>query len=646
MTAATSDQAAHLDPVAEEALASGEPELRSRILDEQVQLAWRHSTWGALIATLYGVVMAWHFSDVAGPVLAYGWLMMKALVIAPRIIMGFSYLKHGYPSGEGWRGTTYSLLAIDGVVWGIGCAWMMQADPQTAALIGASAAGIAGVATFGLQARAFATAAYVVPIIGMTTISLLLRGDSFGTFGGLGMLFLLALLLITAFQSEKRLHQFFLLTFKSARLAKEREEALEMASRMSASRSQFLSNMSHELRTPLHAIQGMTTLAMNEIGGEETRRKLSLVISSSKRLLSLIDNLLELSRGESNRLILSEDPFELRSELEKIESQYNQQALEKELVFTSEIRLPEQVWVKGDANRLRQILHNLLSNAVKFTSKGWIGFSCRLDSLRDGRCSLQIEVRDTGPGIPSAEMSRIFDAFQSAQQAKRGRIGMGLTVAREIARAMGGDISCHSTVNVGTAFVFQVELAQAELHEGSEGARPLSNLPSVLRAGEHNTPHGAPLIVVVEDDEIHTAVAEAFLESMGYAVHAPTVLEKAAMDAVRLRPDLILISSGLPGRSGYELAREIRRQEREAGMPRVPILGMSASAGHFDGRIGREAGMDGFIHKPFTERQLVDAVQSLLGDASSEVHKASAPSSEDLMSTNGGAPIRLLQGAA
>lgn len=598
-----------LDPVAEEALAAGDPELRSRILDEQVQLTWRHSTWGSIISTLYGAAIAWHFSAVTGPVLAYGWLIMKILVILPRLVMAFSYLRHGFPSGQGWRATTYSMLAIDGVVWGIGCAWLMHADTETAALIGASAAGIAGVATFGLQARVAATAAYIVPIIGMTAISLLLRGDSFGRFGGLGLLFLLALLLITAVLAQQRLHQFFLLTFKSDRLAKEREEALEMASRMSAARSQFLANMSHELRTPLHAIQGMTSLTLNEVSAAETRGKLNHVLDSSKRLLTLIDNLLELARGVSSNAVLAKERFDLRAEIEKIESHYNLQAHEKGLVFSAEIRLPQQMWVIGDANRLRQVLHNLLSNAVKFTSKGWIGLTCKLTAHSDHLCEVFIEVRDTGLGIPAAEMSRIFDAFHAAQQPSRGRIGMGLSVAREIARAMGGDITCHSTVNVGSSFIFKTSLPLAHAGESSQqqiqqGA-PLEK-EALPRAN-------APLIVLVEDDEVHTAVARAFLEANGFAVHVPATIDKVPADVMRLRPDLLLLNTRLSGRSGYEIAREIRKLEQQAGQGRIPVLGMSASSAAYDDKLGHDVGMAGIVEKPFTERQIVDAVNALLG---------------------------------
>lgn len=586
-------------------------DLAERVADEQLRMVWMHASIGTLIATAFAVFMALHMPDTVPRLLVQTWVVMKLLVAIPRIVQAQVYRRQGYPGGQAWRNSTYWLLALDGAVWGLAGAWLMQQDSHTASLVAASLACVASVATFGLQVRVLATAAYVAPMLGPTALSLLWRGDEFGFLGGIGLVLMLGLLLTTAFRSEKRLAEVFLLRLHASRIAQERAEALELAKRESAVKSQFLATMSHELRTPLHGILGLARLIHVDAKDPAMLRRVELIESSGTHLLSLINDLLDIARIESGQLKIQRTTFDLAAELERVAGVYAVRAEDKGLVFTSDLRLPRPCWVEGDPARTRQVLHNLLGNAVKFTQKGWIGLAAHREP---GDETVIFEVRDTGVGIAPADQAHIFEAFRQVAAGPSRPLegtGLGLTIAREIAHALGGDITCQSTVGVGSLFRFTARLPSAEEPQTVAAPQAIAQASTVggsvaAQAGE-SPGQRQPHVLLVEDNDLNALVASAFLERCGFEVEHVRDGREAVRHALREvgRPDLILMDCLMPKLDGFEATREIRNQEQALGLARVPVIALTATASDEDRHRCICAGMDDFLAKPFSDADLM-----------------------------------------
>src|SRR5882672_8382876 len=322
-----------------------------QLADEQLRMVWEHASIGTAVATAFAMLMAWklptQFSSWVLP-----WVALKLAIAAPRIVQALIYNRKGHPGGKRWRNYTYALLAIDGIVWGLAGAVLAHDSIAVLAVALPCLTCVAIVATYGLQARLIATAAYVVPIVMMTAVSLLFRGDEFGMLWGLGSLALLGLLLSTARRYEKRLAENFLLRMKARRSeemkdaalalaqrnAEEREHALQLAQRKSAVKSQFLATMSHELRTPLHGILGIARLLHIESNDSSVQRRVELIESSGMHLLELINDLLDISRIESGQLKISQTEFDLTAEAHRVAEIYSVRAGDKGLSFSFDCR--------------------------------------------------------------------------------------------------------------------------------------------------------------------------------------------------------------------------------------------------------------------------------------------------------------------
>ncbi|HEV8314523.1 MAG TPA: ATP-binding protein [Burkholderiaceae bacterium] len=571
--------------------------LSERVADEQLRMVWAHAEVGTLAATGFAVILAFHLKSAMGLHLIVAWLCAKVLVAVPRIVQAQVYRRQGCPGGAAWRSSTYWMLALDGAVWGVGAAWGMQAGVQTGAVVAASVVGVASVATFGLQVRLLAAAAYVVPIILPSIASLLLRADEFGVLLATGLTLVTGLLLSTAWRAEQRLSEIFLLRLHSARVCGERAEALSIARRQSAVKSQFLGTVSHELRTPLHGILGLARLVHMESGADPLiRRRMELIESSGTHLLTLINDLLDISRIEARQITLRSAVFDLAAEVDRVTDIYTVRAADKGLSFSAELELPRPCWVEGDSSRTRQVLHNLLGNAVKFTQRGWIGLRVK----RVGDDLFEFEVRDTGVGIDAAEQKAIFEAFHQVGRAA-GSVqgtGLGLTIAREIARVLGGDIVVQSTSGVGSVFRFSARLRPALPRE--EAA------PAVAAPLPGRRPH----ILLAEDNDVNALIATSVLTHHGYEVEHVHDGREAVRRALREvdRPGLVLMDCHMPVMDGFDATREIRVQESVMSLERLPIIALTAVAADGERQQCLSAGMDDVLSKPFTADQLLLAV--------------------------------------
>lgn len=586
---------------------------------EQLRMVFAHMTAGTVFATVFALVLAAHLQGHVPSNELLLWVVLKLAIALPRIAQGQLYRMRGRPGTRSWHLWTHVLLAIDGAVWGLGGAWLMQGPSELVAEVAAALCCVACVATFGLQVKLSATAAYVVPIITPTALAVLARGDRLGTFVGVGLLLLLGLMLITARRGETRLAEVFELRFLTDRISEERAQALSLAQRQSAVKTQFLATMSHELRTPLHGILGLTRVLRTESSDAELKHRLSLIEHSGEHLLQLINDLLDMSRIEAGRIEVNVTDVNLHAELEELVDIYFVRAQEKGLAFSAHIDLPRPCWVRADSTRLRQVLHNLLGNALKFTDAGHV----RLAARQAPAGEFIFEVQDTGHGIAADDLPKVFDAFwqASASHAKRAAgTGLGLNIANEMARAMGGSIRASSELGNGSTFVLALPLAALPAPPADAADEGSDFVENLMQSGGH--------VLLAEDNEVNALVVEAMLSRNGCQVLRAADGNEAVHLAtdVACRPSLVLMDCQMPEVDGLEATRRIRAAEVEHGWSRVPVIALTANTATDDRVQCRRAGMDYFLGKPFTEQELLVALAVCLHKPAEPPPQAAGPS--------------------
>lgn len=581
-----------------------DPALRPEVSNEQLNMVLGHTRLGTLVATAFAVFLGLQLRGVALPAwLVDAWLVIKLGVAAARIYTSVRYDRLGRPGGTKWSRTTDAWLLADGLVWGAAGFSLMSSPLPLAALVCAVMACVSCVATFGLQFSKRSTAAYVAPILTLTAFGLFPRGDELGTIGGTGLLMLLGLLLATATASERRLVDGLMLRLHAQALTVDKDEALKLALRQSAVKTQFISNVSHELRTPLHGILGVARLLQLDAKDDTVLRRLDLIESSGTHLLGLINDLLDISRIEAGQFVMRKERFELGAVVQGLADLYTVRAVDKGLDFTFNLRLEKPCWVLGDPARVRQVLHNLLGNAVKFTQRG----SITLTLTRDvDRGMLSAEVQDTGPGIEAADLPHVFEAFRQVGSASAKPFegtGLGLTIARDIALAMGGDVIIRSTVGVGSCAIFTALLPEATPPEHPEASSKARHpAAAVARACR---------VLIAEDDDVNAVIASAYLERMGVTADRVKDGRQAVHHALRDtdRPDLVLMDCRMPTMDGMAATREIRAQERKLGLSRVPVVALTATTSDINRQLCLNAGMDDFMSKPYTREDLERILQ-------------------------------------
>ncbi len=391
---------------------------------------------------------------------------------------------------------------------------------------------------------------------------------------------------------------------------KELEAMTGQARSASRAKSEFLANMSHEIRTPLTAILGYSDLLCDEAGmADNPRARLRAVDSirvAGQHLLSIINDILDLSKIEAGRVSVECVDFDLAELLTSVEAFARQRALEKGLTLSAVFASPVPSVVRGDPTRLRQILLNLVVNAVKFTASGAVTLRIDRQPAPAGEM-LVFEVQDTGPGMPDSAVQRLFQPFSQSDNSvtrRFGGTGLGLAISRRLARLMGGDVTLAWTVEEkGTCFQASMPLIPGQ------GAAPLSSLAEPAQEGSSRPAAATPLlsgrILLVEDGIDNQRLIAHFLLKAGATVEVADngrrALAAIELAEASLRPfDLILTDIQMPEMDGYALTGELRRR----GWTR-PILAITAHAMAEDRRICLEAGCDDYTSKPIDRPGLI-----------------------------------------
>jgi len=409
--------------------------------------------------------------------------------------------------------------------------------------------------------------------------------------------------------------------FERTRLRAERrlvlaKEAAEAASR---AKSEFVANISHEIRTPVHGLLGMVALMEHEEDPQRRKELFESARHSGQILIGIVDELLSLSKMEAGALQLDPVPLDIARMVAAVVAVVSVQAGQKGIELESRLGHDVPRLVLADPVRLRQVLINLTGNAVKFTEQGKVLVAVERLAGSDISARLRFSVRDSGIGISSEDSDNIFEPFFQVDGSSTrafGGTGLGLAICRRMVEFMGGEIGVESEPGEGSEFWFILNL------DLSRGEQAVEERPAVPAVGESRTTACTYMrVLLVEDNPVNQKVAQAFLEKLGFLVETAGNGQEAFDKFLAAEYDIVLMDLHLPVMDGYEATRSIRAHERDAqaGGPAIPIIALTASASDEERQACLDAGLNDFLTKPYSKRELEVVLNRCLDQGASRL---------------------------
>ena len=571
---------------------------------------------GAALA--FAIVMATRFMS---PWL-WAWLGVMAAIAVYRFVLSAKF-NRANPSPDECSKWAFRLVVATtatGFGWGLS-AWafptLVEGSPLSAAHVLVLAGMTTGSARLLLPMRK-GSVAYLIAIMGPVCLRFFAEADLIGAAMGGCTVFFMVYMASATLRNHRAFSDAIVMRFEREALATEltaenarremREaelrEARERAEFASRAKGEFLATISHEIRTPMNGVLGMLRVLRDTPLTSDQRAYIKTASDSAESLLLLLNDVLDLSKIEAGRLELEHAAFPPTNTIKAVADLMLARARDKGLQFDVRVSdLPAAV--VGDANRLRQILLNLVGNAIKFTERGRVELAVACPDRNESRATLQFTVTDTGIGIDSAALDRLFKPFSqvdASMSRRHGGTGLGLAISQRIAQAMGGMIQVQSTVSRGSCFKLTLPY---ELPEANRA--PVANA-----AANFVTPTLSGRVLVVEDDAVNQQVIDLFLKKMNLAPAFAADGEAAITAATREPFDLVLMDCQLPGIDGLEATRRIRER---LGNQTLRIIALTANANTHVRDACLAAGMNDFLSKPVRFELLADVLQRYLPSA-------------------------------
>jgi signal transduction histidine kinase/CheY-like chemotaxis protein len=580
--------------------------LQDRLVRESRLGVWVHPFLIAVIAAL-----AW---PAAPHALLIAWaaaVTLTAMVRGAWLFAASRGTLHERSVRTGVRATV-TLLAI---AWGVGGALVLPLVPfETAALMLVVLAGIIASALTTLAADPLSLRGFLAGIALPVFAALATSERSHDLAAAIVVAIFTLGMAIVARRAHLTLVEHLQVTARlaiSEDAAKRAEavmrEARDLAERVALARSSFLANMSHEIRTPMNAVLGFVELILDTELSAEQRRALELVRSSSEALLMILNDILDYSKIEAEHLELESIPFDVAKVVHATASLLAVRAREKHLELLADVASEVPRTVRGDPTRLRQVLMNLIGNAIKFTDAGEVVVSVRTER-HDGTARLRFGVRDTGIGIAPEHIGTIFKEFTQADSTttrRYGGTGLGLAISKRLVQLMGGELAVASEPNHGSEFSFTLAFpVEAD-----------SPRPSALAA------LGGRRMLIVDDNQTNRRILRDMLAAEGVKVEEASTASEG-LDAIRHAVqrktpyDLAILDMQMPDMDGFALAAAVRQ---EKAIKRTNLLMLTSAGQRGDGERCRELGIRGYLTKPMSRADLLEALGTVLAGAGAGV---------------------------
>lgn len=385
---------------------------------------------------------------------------------------------------------------------------------------------------------------------------------------------------------------------------KEYEEKAQNAEKASKMKSLFLANMSHEIRTPLNAIEGFSRVMVEADSLQERMNYMEIIESNNRRLLSLVNEILDLSRVEAGEISIKKTNVDLTYVMNGLKQLFKFRCPDTiQLIWN---KPSVQVVMNTDEDKLMQVFSNLISNALKHTTKGSIKYGFNLVNNQE---DIEFYVSDTGTGIEPEFISQIFNPYASKDAQQNKGYGLGLALCKIIVEKMGGRIDVKSCLNVGTTFTFTLPF------HGTVGGVPTKERTSTsqqlvhtLRVSTRNDSRHVKTVLVAEDEESNYELVRIVLQKRYNLLHAHNGIEAVTINEEE-HPDLILMDIRMPEMNGLDATRIIKEVNHD-----TPIIALSAYAYDENIREAKAAGCDEFMAKPFRVEDLIETIARYIGD--------------------------------